>query len=197
MTLRWGTGPRARKKRGIFMIKEEEMPKIKQLISLGRGKGYLTYDEVNDLLPSDIVAPDQIDDFLTMFDEMDIDVIDAREAESRKPPEEDEFMPPEEELDWEAEGVAKARDLPQIYLREMGSVPLLTREAEIELAKRIEGGEEEVIKAVLASPLTIKEIIQFGERLGSRKQRSRRWPENWKRRKAYSMRSLTSSESFP
>src|SRR3972149_198498 len=127
------------------MIKEAEMLEVKQLIRLGKGKGYLTYDEVNDLLPPDIVAPDQIDGLLAMFGEMNIDVIDAREAELRKPSEEVEFIPPEEELEWEAEGVAKARDLPQIYLREMGSVPLLTREEEIEIAKRIEEAEKEVI----------------------------------------------------
>ncbi len=151
------------------MIKEAEMLEVKQLISLGKGKGYLTYDEVNDLLPPDIVAPDQIDDLMTMFGEMNIDVIDAQEAELHKPSEEVEFIPPEEELELEAERVAKARDLPQIYLREMGSVPLLTREEEIEIAKRIEDAAKEVIYAALASPFTINEIILFGERLGSKK----------------------------
>ena len=146
------------------MIKQDETLSVKQLISLGKGKGYLTYDEVNDLLPPEFVAPDRIDDLMTMFDEMDIDVIDAREAELRKPPEEGELIPPEEDLEWEPGDVAKAKDLPQIYLREMGSVPLLAREEEIEIAKRIEEGEEERIQAVLASPLTIQEIIQFGER---------------------------------
>jgi RNA polymerase primary sigma factor len=151
------------------MIKQDETLKVKQLIRLGKGKGYLTYDEVNDLLPPEFVAPDQIDDLMTMFEEMDIDVIDSREAELRKLPEEGELIPPGEELELEAEGVTKVSDLPQIYLREMGSVPLLTREGEIEIAKRIEEGEEDVINAVLASPLTIKEIVQFGERLRSKK----------------------------
>jgi RNA polymerase primary sigma factor len=101
---------------------------------------------------------------MTLFDQMDIHLIDAREEEPRKLPEEGELIPSGEEQGWEPEEVAKAKDLPQIYLREMGSVPLLTREEEIEIAKRIEEGEEERIQAVLASPLTIKEIIQFGER---------------------------------
>jgi RNA polymerase primary sigma factor len=146
------------------MTKQDETLKVKQLIRLGKGKGYLTYDEVNDLPPPEFVAPDQSDDLMTLFDQMDIHLIDAREEEPRKLPEEGELIPSGEEQGWEPEEVAKAKDLPQIYLREMGSVPLLTREEEIEIAKRIEEGEEERIQAVLASPLTIKEIIQFGER---------------------------------
>ena len=151
------------------MMEENQRLKVKQLISLGKGKGYLTYDEVNDLLPPDIVAPDQIDDLMTMFHEMNIDVIDTQGVEAPKPPEEGEPLPPGEELGLEAEGEAKARDLPQIYLREMGSVPLLKRQGEIEIARRIEEGKEDVINAVLSSPLTIKEIIQIGERLASKK----------------------------
>jgi RNA polymerase primary sigma factor len=151
------------------MSKQDEMLKVKQLISIGKGKGFLTYDEVNDLLPAEFVAPDQIDDLMTMFEEMDIDVIDTREAELRKLPEEGDLIAPEEELGWETEEGAKVKDLPQIYLRDMGSVPLLMREEEIEVAKRIEEGEEERIQAVLASPLTIQEIIQFGDRLRLKK----------------------------
>jgi len=151
------------------MMEENQRLKIKHLISLGKGKGYLTYDEVNDLLPPDIVAPDQIDDLLTMFHEMNIEVIDAQGVEVPKPPEEGELLPLEEELELESEGGAKARDLPQLYLREMGSVPLLKRQREIEIARRIEEGEEDVINAVLNSPLTIKEIIQFGKQLASKK----------------------------
>jgi RNA polymerase primary sigma factor len=155
------------------MIKEDEMVKVKQLIKLGKGKGYLTYDEVNDLLPPDVVSPDQIDDLITMFGGMDIEVVDAQKAPLREHPEEVELIPSKEELELETEGVPKARDLPQIYLREMGAVPLLTREGEIEIAKRLEEGEKEVINAVLASPLTIKEIIQFGERLRAKKARAK------------------------
>jgi len=154
------------------MIKEEELLKVKQLIDLGKGKGYLTYDEVNHFLPPDIVSPDQIDDLMTTFDEMDIEVVDAaHKVEGRKQPEDVE-LPSAEELELEVETLAKARDLPQLYLREMGSVPLLTREGEIEIAKRIEEGEKEVIHAALASPMTIKEIIQFAKRLRSKKVKS-------------------------
>jgi RNA polymerase primary sigma factor len=152
------------------MAKEGEMEKVKQLISLGKEKGFLTYDEVNDLLPSDIVSSDQIDDLMMMFGEMDIEVVDVvHKVKVGKQREEVERLPVEEEVDLEAEGLGKAIDPVYMYLREMGSVSLLTREGEVEIAKRIEAGEKEVINAVLDSPLTIKEIIQFGERLRSKK----------------------------
>ncbi len=154
----------------MAMAKEEEMEKVKQLINLGKEKGFLTYDEVNDLLPADIVSSDQIDDLMMMFGEMDIEVVDAaHKVKVSKQAEELEPFPLEEELDLETEGLGKAVDPVYMYLREMGSVSLLTREGEVEIAKRIEEGEKEVINAVLNSPLTIKEIIQFGERLRSKK----------------------------
>ena len=146
------------------------MDQVKQLINLGKEKGYLTYDEVNDLLPPEIVSSDQIDDLMMMFGEMDIEVVDAaHKLKVPKQREEIERFPVEEELDLDAEALGKSIDPVYMYLREMGSVSLLTREGEVEIAKRIEAGEKEVINAVLDSPLTIKEIIQFGERLGSKK----------------------------
>jgi len=156
------------------MAKEGEMEKVKQLINIGKEKGYLTYEEVNDLLPPDIVSSDQIDDLMMMFGEMDIEVVDAaHKVKVSKQREEGERLPGEEEIELEAEALAKAIDPVYMYLREMGSVSLLTREGEVEIAKRIEAGEKEVIKAVLDSPLTIKEIIQFGERLRSKKVRTK------------------------
>ncbi len=152
------------------MTKEGSMEKVKQLISMGKEKGYLTYDEVNDLLPPDIVSSDQIDDLMMMFGEMEIDVVDApHKVKLGKQREEAERLPMEEELDIEAEGTGKSIDPVYMYLREMGAVSLLTREGEVEIAKRIEAGEKEVINAVLNSPLTIKEVIQLGERLKSKK----------------------------
>jgi len=152
------------------MAKEEEMEKVKQLINLGKEKGYLTYEEVNDLLPPDIVSSDQIDDLMMMFGEMDIEVVDAaHKVKVAKQHEEVDRLTAEEEMELEAEGLGKSIDPVYMYLREMGSVSLLTREGEVEIAKRIEAGEKEVINAVLNSPLTIKEIIQFGERLRLKK----------------------------
>jgi RNA polymerase primary sigma factor len=152
------------------MAKEEEMEKVKALIHMGKKKGFLTYDEVNTLLPPDIISSDQIDDLMMMFGEMDIEVVDAaHKVKVSKQREEVEPLPQEEEIELEAEGLGKSIDPVYMYLREMGSVSLLTREGEVEIAKRIETGEKEVINAVLDSPLTIKEIIQLGERLRSKK----------------------------
>ena len=154
----------------MLMAKNGEMEKVKQLINMGKEKGYLTYDEVNDLLPPDIVSSDQIDDLMMMFGEMDIEVVDvAHKVKVGKQRGEAERLPVEEDMELEGEGLAKFIDPVYMYLREMGSVSLLTREGEVEIAKRIEEGEKEVINAVLDSPLTIKEIIQFGERLRSKK----------------------------
>jgi RNA polymerase primary sigma factor len=152
------------------MAKEQELDQVKQLINMGKEKGYLTYDEVNDILPPEIVSSDQIDDLMMMFGEMDIEVVDAaHKLKVPKQREEIERFPVEEEMELEAEVLGKSIDPVYMYLREMGSVSLLTREGEVEIAKRIEAGEKEVINAVLDSPLTIKEIIQFGERLRSKK----------------------------
>ncbi len=152
------------------MAKEDEMEKVKELIHMGKKKGFLTYDEVNNLLPPDIVSSDQIDDLMMMFGEMEIEVVDAaHKVKVSKQREEIEPLPAEEELEIDAEGLGKSIDPVYMYLREMGSVSLLTREGEVEIARRIEEGEKEVINAVLDSPLTIKEIIQLGERLRSKK----------------------------
>jgi RNA polymerase primary sigma factor len=152
------------------MAKEDEMQKVRELIHMGKKKGFLTYDEVNNLLPPDIVSSDQIDDLMMMFGEMDIEVVDAaHKVKVAKQQEEVEPIPAEEELEMEAEGIGKSIDPVYMYLREMGSVSLLTREGEVMIAKRIEEGEKEVINAVLDSPLTIKEIIQLGDRLRSKK----------------------------
>ena len=162
-----GTRPRVGER---VMAKQDEMEKVKALIHMGKKKGFLTYDEVNNLLPPDIVSSDQIDDLMMMFGEMEIEVVDAaHKVKVSKQREEVEALHPEEELDLEAEALGKSIDPVYMYLREMGSVSLLTREGEVEIAKRIEQGEKEVINAVLDSPLTIKEIIQLGERLRSKK----------------------------
>ena len=104
---------------------------------------------------------------MAMLEEMGIEVVDA--AQKLEEQMEVEPIRSEERPELEAESVEKAVDPVLMYLREMGSVPLLAREEEIEIAKRIEEGEKEVIDAVLASPLTIKEIVQFGERFRSKK----------------------------
>jgi len=143
---------------------------ISQLISLGKEKGYLTYEEVNDVLPSDVVAPEQIDDLMHLFGENEIDIVDSpvkgekialtRTSESGK----DDPAPDEEIPDSKPDAIS-IDDPVRLYLREMGTISLLTREGEVEIAKRIEKGQEEVISAVSNCTVTINEFLKIGENL--------------------------------
>ncbi|MBI2352588.1 MAG: RNA polymerase sigma factor RpoD [Deltaproteobacteria bacterium] len=145
------------------------MKEVKKLIDLGKEKGYLTYDEVNDMLPADIVSPDQIDDVMSIFGEMDIEVIDSNQrvtlgGQAEELAEEEEE---EKEADVEVEGdiTGKTGDPVRMYLREMGTVSLLSREGEVEIAKKIEEGEKRVIEEVLSSPLALRYVLELGENL--------------------------------
>src|SRR5256885_14450961 len=140
--------------------KATERKEVKDLLALGRDKGFLTYDEVNDALPSDIVSSDQIDDVMSMFGDNDIAIVDEAnkvKLPETKPPEPEpvhakEHEDAEEKKEQEEEDAyAKSNDPVRMYLRKMGSVSLLTREGEVEIAKRIEEGEKEVLDAVLHS----------------------------------------------
>jgi len=155
-----------------------ERSEVKALMERGREKGFLTYEEVNDALPSDIVSSDQIDDVMSMFGEHDIEVVDDAKKMKLpdKPPEpEAKVAATEEEKEEEEEdaGYGKSNDPVRMYLRKMGSVSLLTREGEVEIAKRIEEGEKAVLTAVLGSSLAIKEILDLGEKLRKGKIRVR------------------------
>jgi RNA polymerase primary sigma factor len=148
------------------MVKDaKKMKEVEQLISIGKEKGYLTYDEVNDALPSGMVSPAQLDDVMTMFGDMDIEVVDASQklkiAEHRAEEVEEEYEVEEEE----AEVPGRIGDPVRMYLKEMGSVSLLSKEKEVEIAKRIERGEREVLNVILNSPLTVKEVLSIGERI--------------------------------
>ena len=151
--------------------KATERKEVKDLLALGRDKGFLTYDEVNDALPSDIVSSDQIDDVMSMFGDNDIAIVDEAnkvKLPETKPPEpepvvvkeEDQATPQEKAEQEEEDAYSKSNDPVRMYLRKMGSVSLLTREGEVEIAKRIEDGEKEVLDAVLHSSIAIKEIIR-------------------------------------
>ena len=149
---------------------KKSMDEVKQLIDLGKEKGFLTYEEVNDLLPPDIVSSDQIDDVMSMFGDMDIEIVDS--AQKVKIPkikmdleEEEEHEGGEEEVEFEPGTLGRTSDPVRMYLREMGSVSLLTREGEVEIAKRIEVGERDVASVILNTPITVNEVISLGERL--------------------------------
>ncbi|HET9596787.1 MAG TPA: RNA polymerase sigma factor RpoD [Anaeromyxobacteraceae bacterium] len=153
-----------------------ERSEVKALMERGRDKGFLTYDEVNDALPADIVSSEQIDDVMSMFGEHDIAVVDdaSKMKLPDKPPDQPDQKEEQEEKDPDEDaGYGKSNDPVRMYLRKMGSVSLLTREGEVEIAKRIEEGEKEVLASVLSSSLAIKEILDLGERLQKGKIRVR------------------------
>ncbi len=146
------------------MGKQRKVKDIEQLISLEGEKEFLGFDETNDIPANDIVSSDQIDDVLMMFDEMDIDVVD--ELQGLKIDEEKALEKEEEEgeeVEAAAAAVVKATDPVRMYLREMGCVSLLTREGEVEIAKRIEIGKRDVLRVVLSCPMAVKEIINLGQ----------------------------------
>jgi RNA polymerase primary sigma factor len=160
-----------------------ERKEVKDLLEAGRQKGYLTYDEVNDALPADIVSSDQIDDVMSMFGDNDIELVDAQKAASNadsKVPtiaveekKEDEEEEEEEKEKEKEEPGAKSNDPVRLYLRKMGSVSLLTREGEVEIAKRIEEGEKEVLRALLACTPAMEELLDIANKLRAGKLRVR------------------------
>ncbi len=139
---------------------------IQKLIDAGKEKGYLTYNEVNDLLPGDVNSPDDLDDLITTIGTQGIDILEGGPKIGGT--ERDEFEPEEGEdveLDLTPGTLEKTNDPVRMYLREMGTVPLLTREGEVEIARRIERGQLRVLKAISRSPVVIREIIALGEDL--------------------------------
>ncbi len=162
-----------------------------QLISLGKSKGFLTYDDVHEALPGEDVGPDQMDDVLSTLDDEDIEVVDdannikvaphrgaddemgaksAGKSDGEEPAESGQptSSVPKSSGD---DDLYKSNDPVRMYLRKMGSVALLTREGEVEIAKRIEEGENEVLSSILSSPIAVREIIDIGERLRNHKVR--------------------------
>jgi RNA polymerase primary sigma factor len=137
---------------------------ITNLIDTGKEKGYLTYGDVNDMLPEDIsTSPDDIDDLMTTIGSQGIDLLDAPKFGAEKDFELEEGE--DVELDLTPGTLEKTNDPVRMYLREMGTVPLLTREGEVEIAKRIERGQMRVLKAISRSPIVIREIVALGEDL--------------------------------
>jgi RNA polymerase primary sigma factor len=140
---------------------------LKTLILLGKKKGYVTYEEMNTHLPEDATSPEQIDKILGLFDEMDIEVVHAPEKAKPRSPEAPAGAesPQEMELDLTPAPVGRTDDPVRMYLREMGKTPLLTREGEIRIAKRIEEGRQEVTEAVCRSGVAVREVLFLAERL--------------------------------
>jgi RNA polymerase primary sigma factor len=139
---------------------------IQKLMDQGKEKGYLTYGEVNDLLPDNMHSADDLDDLITTINTQGIDLLEgepkfAGEKFDAEHAEEGDDV----ELDLTPGTLEKTNDPVRMYLREMGTVPLLTREGEVEIAKRIERGQLRVLKAISRSPIVIREVVALGEDL--------------------------------
>ena len=157
------------------MSEEPKLEELDRLITMGKQKGFLTYDEVNDALPSDIVSLDQLDDIMMMFGAMDIEVVDSakagrlpsevgRERQQARAEEPDDDGPAEP-IDLTPGPVGRTEDPVRLYLREMGRVALLTREGEIALAKRIEEGKNQVTAAILSTNLALERFRELRDQL--------------------------------
>jgi RNA polymerase primary sigma factor len=151
------------------MDKEIKSEEFKKLLSLGEERGFLTYDDVNDLLPTDIVSSDQIDDILMLFGEKNIDIIDAEKGENLqiKKVTEERGVAKEDDILGLISTVGKTGDPVKMYLREMGLVSLLSREGEVEIAKKIEEGLKEGMDSVFSVLLSVKGVIELGDKLRS------------------------------
>ena len=163
------------------MNRDQADRRKQQLITMGKAKGYVTYDDVNEHMPDDVVSSDQIDDWLSTLGDEGIEIVDnsnslkVRSAAPAGPKvpdvlDEEEKKEEEEEDDFDG-GYSKTNDPVRMYLRKMGSVSLLTREGEVEIAKRIEEGERRVLQVVLNSAIAVEEILELGEKLKKAKVR--------------------------
>ena len=149
------------------MAFDDKFDQVNKLITLGKEKGYLLYDEVNDLLPSDVHSAEDLEDLLSMFDSAGIEVLESPKNKSadKEKDETKEESSEDSDLDLTPGALDKTNDPVRMYLREMGTVPLLTREGEVEIAKRIERGQLNVLKALSRSPIVIQEMFTLREDL--------------------------------
>ncbi|MFP4573918.1 MAG: RNA polymerase sigma factor RpoD [Desulfobacterales bacterium] len=149
--------------------KKVQKEKFNELISKGKEQGYLTYDQISEVLPEEMMSPEQIDETLMWFDDLDIEVVEKRKkkfsSETKKDGDE-EGLSETAEIDESAQFRA-VNDPVKMYLREMGMVTLLSREGEIEIAKKIEAGEQDVLKAMLETTLGVDSIINLGDQIAA------------------------------
>ena len=150
------------------MKQKYEGKDLQGLVDLGREQGYLTFEQVNDYLPQDVASPTDLRAALDSFEDLDIKVLeevpsdgaDDAEVEGKEEPEEAPEAAPAA-----ADSLGESSDPVRLYLKEMGNFQLLSREQEVEIAKRIEAGENEVEEEVLGSPITLDFVIRVGERV--------------------------------
>jgi RNA polymerase primary sigma factor len=158
------------------MPKQEMLVEVKKLISIGKEKGFLTYDELNSTLPAEVVSSEQFGSIMSMFGEMDIEIVDAPEGErAQKTAEGEDTGDADDEGDGDEENekaidltpgaLSRTDDPVRLYLKEMGSVALLSREGEIEIAKRIEEGKKDIASVIYGMPMTIEFVLTLRDQL--------------------------------
>ncbi len=149
------------------MGKKSEVEDLKQLITRGKKQGYLTYKELNDSLPDGEVSSDQIDEMMMVFNELDIEIIDGKKIGvlEHQAPKRVLKQTPVSASDSDKETFGRVTDPVKMYLREMGLVSLLSREGEVEIAKQIEAGEQQVLMALVECPIGVRSTVNLGEKL--------------------------------
>jgi RNA polymerase primary sigma factor len=157
---------------GAFVANEEKLGRIRRLVDSGKEKGYVLYDEVNDVLPEELSGGPDLEDILADFDTAGVEILEEPKLDYEKKAEDSDELG---DLDLVQDFIDKTNDPVRMYLREMGTVPLLTREGEIELAKRIERGQRNVDKALSRSPLIIREVIALAPSFTSENSDVRDW----------------------
>lgn len=156
---------------GERMSNIKDVQQIQALIAEGKKKGFLTFDELNKALPSEVNTPEQIDEIIVIFDQLDIDIVDEKLSRGIEIAEDDGEEPKEEEkleLAEDEDGAdysSRSNDPVRMYLREMGAVGLLDRDGEVYIAKKIEAGELEVMYALVEVPVAVEELVRVGEDL--------------------------------
>jgi RNA polymerase primary sigma factor len=163
------------------MPKQELLGEVKKLITIGKEKGFLTYDELNSTLPAEVVSSDQFGSIMAMFGEMDIEIIEANDGDRPQKRSEGEVGEDMEEVDSDSEeendkaidltpgALSRTDDPVRLYLKEMGSVALLSREGEIEIAKRIEEGKNDIASVIYGMPMTIEFVLALRDQLKNAK----------------------------
>jgi len=151
------------------MPKIDKKKELQKLVQIGKEKGFLTYEEINDNLPDEITESDSIDEVMTLLEDNDIEVVENEKQFKQAKRQ----VAAEKEASEKEEALTRGLDPVRLYLKKMGSVALLTREGEIEIAKRIEDGEAEVLDVILNSSMGVKEFLAIGDKIDKGKLRAR------------------------
>ena len=142
---------------------EEKYDEVQQLIVVGKERGYLLFDEINDLLPTEATSSEEIDELFSVLTSLGIEVLDSEDKYKEKKRLEKSAEEPGAEI--QPTLLEKTSDPVRMYLREMGTVPLLTKEGEVEIAKRIERGKQKVLKVISRTPTIASTIVRLGDQL--------------------------------